>query len=431
VLPPPSPYARKPVKPWHLVLLFLLLGVGYVWAIPIGEAPDEPAHLAFVDHLLRTGSLPPLSYLALAYESYQPPLDYLVSAGCLRLLPGGRPIGARFDSSPDFSFQVPGSRHFLPQSTGTATAAVRRLRLFRLLWGSCTVLLLLRIASIFLPGRPALAVAAAAPWALAPQFLFNSATVNNDTAVVTLATVALLGLCLLLETPDPARPVAWMTGVAVGLAPWGKASGLFLLPPVLFALVVLARRGHRRVALHLLLPCAGLFGAWLVFALVHFGTLWPSPSPAGEVHGANLGTLLLKPWWIASLWESFWAKFGWLNLPLPLPLYVLFVPPTLLAAVGLLCCLRSPRPSLSALGLALVTNGTLLVIFLLFADWQLQGRYLFPSLGALAGLSAIGLGRLAAGWTDRGRTLAAQLLVGLPTLAAVLGIAWIHANYAP
>ena len=323
------------MKPWQLLLLFLLVGAGYAWAIPIGEAPDEPAHLAFVNHILRTASLPPLSYRELAYESYQQPLDYLVSAACLTLLHGGRPIEARFDPAPSFSFQVNGSRHFLPQPDGAASSAVRLLRLFRLLWGSWTVLALVRIATIFLSGRSELAVAAVAPWALAPQFLFNSATVNNDGAAVALAAAALLGMIVLLEVPDQKRYVSWAAGVAAGLAPWVKASGLFLLPPMLLTLAVLFRRGQRRSAVSLLLPYVGLLCAWTVFGLAHFGTLWPSPSAISENHGANLRPLLLNPWWIASLWESFWAKFGWLNLHLPIPLYILFVPPSLLAVVGL------------------------------------------------------------------------------------------------
>ncbi|MEA2693699.1 MAG: hypothetical protein QOJ16_3086, partial [Acidobacteriota bacterium] len=72
-----------------LALLSLALGAGYAGVIPLGEAPDEPAHLAYVNRVVATGALPPLSYRGLDYESYQPPLDYLVSAGLLRLAHGG------------------------------------------------------------------------------------------------------------------------------------------------------------------------------------------------------------------------------------------------------------------------------------------------------------------------------------------------------
>ncbi|HSK80764.1 MAG TPA: hypothetical protein VLQ45_30195, partial [Thermoanaerobaculia bacterium] len=76
---------------WRVLPLFVLLGAVYARVIPVGEAPDEPAHLAYIDHIVGEGSLPPigLDRSPYAYESFQPPLDYLVSALLLRGLHGG------------------------------------------------------------------------------------------------------------------------------------------------------------------------------------------------------------------------------------------------------------------------------------------------------------------------------------------------------
>jgi hypothetical protein len=405
-----------------LALLFLALGAGYAWVIPLGEAPDEPAHLAYVNRIVETGTLPPLSYRGLDYESYQPPLDYLVSAGLLRLAHGG-PLAVRFADDPTFSFDRRGSRHFLPPPEDAAARALRRLRLLRLLWGAATAALLARIALLLLPGRPGLALAAAAPWALSPQLLFNMATINNDALVTTLASAALLALATLLEhpegSPDSGFP-AFAGGAAAGLAPFAKASGLALAAPILLAAVLLARQGRRREAVRLLAPYAGLLVLWIAFQLFHFGTLWPPPSPVSASPRQSL-PLLLHPRWIASFWVSFWAKFGWLNLPLPPPLYLLFVPPSLLAARGLARALRRSTPAAATLAADLGAGIVLVVGFLIVGDWQLQGRYLFPTLGALSGLSALGLSTLPR-WT-------APVLIGFAVIAALAGIVFLQASY--
>ncbi|HEV7517611.1 MAG TPA: hypothetical protein VGR07_15025, partial [Thermoanaerobaculia bacterium] len=71
---------------------------------------------------------------------------------------------------------------------------------------------------------------------------------------------------------------------------------------------------------------------------------------------------------------------------------------------------------------ALTAGITLVIGFLIVGDWQLQGRYLFPTLGALSGLSALGLRTLSARWL-------APFLTGLAVIAALAGIVFLHASY--
>ena len=138
------------------VLLFVLLGYFYAGVVPPGEAPDEPAHLAYVDHIVEKGSLPPArpSRDLTGYESYQPPLDYLVSSGLLRMLYGG-PVAYPFVAHPDFDFRTSGSRAFLPQPHAESQArALRQLRMARLFWGVVTVWFTFQEAQLLVaPGR--------------------------------------------------------------------------------------------------------------------------------------------------------------------------------------------------------------------------------------------------------------------------------------
>lgn len=191
-----------------------------------------------------------------------------------------------------------------------------------------------------------------------------------------------------------------MPGSAAGLAPFAKVSGFLLLAPLGFAAAVLLRRRAYRAAA-LLVASAGILAAlWIGLALWRFGTAFPPP-PTGLREGLGAGRELLNPLWLASLWLSFWAKFGWLNLRLPAIAYLFFVVPMALAVVGSVWRTGTSEERmreswrrwtlLSAIGANLV----LVLIYLVRIDWQPRGRYLFPSLPALAGLAALGLRTLA------------------------------------
>jgi hypothetical protein len=382
--------------------LFVLLGAVYAGVIPVGEAPDEPAHLAYVDHLVAEGSLPSIrpERSSYDYESYQPPLDYLVSAFLLRVLEGG-PVAYPFADAvnPGFDFNRPGSRAFLDRpGTEGAARAVRRLRWARLFWGALTVSFLFGVARILTgPGRE-WAISAAVPFCLAPQLLFNTATVNNDTAVIALSSATIYGLCRMVSQRGDGMLWSVMTGVAAGLALWSKPSGLFLALPLLFVGVLLVRQGRRKMAVGLVLAFAALAAGWLAFALTRSAPVLLSVEPESAALGWS--RLIAEPAWPVKVWVSFWAKFGWLNLPLPGPVYLFFLPPSLLVLWGGISAVRSVRrnleeaaPEVVAL-LAAVSNLGLLMIYLGGVSWQLQGRFLFPSLAAFAGLAAKGLGDL-------------------------------------
>lgn len=371
--------------PWRILLVFVLLGAAYAWLVPVGEAPDEPAHLAYVEHVLGERELPPPDPAAgpLAYESFQPPLDYVVSAALLGVV-HGRPAEHPFVANPGLDFHQAGSRAYLPQSGAESAArAIRLLRLARLFWGALTVLFVFQTVRL-LSSSPEQAACVAAPFVFCPQLLFNSATVNNDTAVTALSSAAILGLCHLARK-ETDLAIAIGTGIAAGLALWSKASGLFLVIP----LVLVAVRLRGRTAAGLALPYGLLAAGWLAFARARSNPLI-SGLDAATAAAPGLDRLIGEPTWPLSVWISFWGKFGWLNLRLPAPVYLLFLPPTALVLWGTIKVLREKRPPEERVLLVAVgANVALLVAYLVGGGWQLQGRYLFPSLAALAGLAAV------------------------------------------
>jgi len=85
-----------------IVAVYLALAFAYARVTPAWQAPDEPAHFNYIQHLASTGTLPALepgSYpdgvVPLApnvrlsdiskfrYEAHQPPLFYALGASCL------------------------------------------------------------------------------------------------------------------------------------------------------------------------------------------------------------------------------------------------------------------------------------------------------------------------------------------------------------
>jgi hypothetical protein len=405
-------------------------GAVYSRVVPLGEAPDEPAHLGYVEHLLRTGRPPPAPHLPTHrnYEAHQPPLDYALTALAYRSL-GGAAGQVELHPRPEFRPGVRASRNVEVAGAPRARERLRWLRLLRLvLWGggaaAGTLWLVCRAV-----GTSPVTLAACFPIVLAPQFLFTAATLNNDASVACLATLALAALVASLGAPAPARAAAAGSCLA-GLALFAKASAWSLAVPLLAMAAVHGRRGRRPAAAATAVPFVLAAAAWLALSWWRFGTLWP-PAPTG-VRPLELARLVAEPRWAATLWVSFWARFGWFNLPLPAAAYLLFLPATALAAWGALAALRSRhRPGSATLMvplLLLAANLALLLGYMVRVDWQPQGRLLFPGLGAVAALAAHGAERWVAGRPRR----AAALVAGLPALAlaaAALGAWWIAVHY--
>lgn len=355
-----------------ILLLFLAAAIVYARLTPPGEAPDEPAHIAYVHHLVVAGELPPVParFDHYNYEAHQPPLAYLFLAGVARTF--GYELQYRPEASSALRFDRP-SRAF-EKDTPAAEREVHVLRLIQLLWGSISA-----FTAVYLTGRRE-GMPAAVPFVLAPQFLFVISSVNNDALLIAAASVAAV---ILLGAN---RSVAAGAGVALAFAValFAKGSALFLLVPVAVAIVL--RRRERSYALTLFIGVTVVVLTWFTLNLARFGSLMP---PVPQVDESPVARLVLEPQWVASLWKSSWAKLGWLNISLPVAAYSLFLLPTVLIVVGAVRAVRERSdPSLVALSGAFA-NLALVVTYMLQVDWQPQGRYLFPSLVFVVYLAAL------------------------------------------
>ncbi len=278
-------------------------------------------------------------------------------------------------------------------------------------------------------------VAAAVCFTLFPQFLFSSATVTNDAGLSAMSAVATMSL--VFSIAEGPKKIFWaiMASLSVGAALWMKASGLCLFPGLLVVVIISVRRSQWKVALSFLAPAGGLGIGWFLLNYVRFG-MWTPALPTGW-NGEYIGgfqRLLSEPWWLVSTWGSFWAKFGWFNLPMPHLTYVVFLLPTAMVAVGIVAMAlrRSFRFGVLPVLLSILgTNLVLYVVFLVTADWQPQGRFLFPSIATLAAFAAVG-------FDEAGRLIPRRLyrvvvfvVFSMFFSICVFAVVFIRSNYTP
>ena len=240
-----------------ILTLFVLLGSSYALITPAFEASDELWHDPMVRHLADGNPLPVQVFdPALAgpwnQEASQPPLYYYLAAALTFWIDTAdmeqvRWLNPHVDNgviTPDGNNNLVVHDRAANPWAGTLLA-IRIIRLFSVLLGAATVYLTYRIATEVAPGRPEVALLAAAFNAFLPMFLFISGAVNNDNLAVPLASLALLLMIRIVTRRVggyfPVRWTEWVAvGVVLGLAALTKEGTLGLFPLALGTAVVSA-----------------------------------------------------------------------------------------------------------------------------------------------------------------------------------------------
>src|SRR5690606_17447737 len=136
------------------------------------------------------------------------------------------------------------------------------------------------------------------------------------------------------------------------------------------------------------------------------------------------------------LWQSYWALFGWFNVPAPRGVYTFYAALSVLGFAGLLAwtIVQARRHEWAALGLPALLAAQVALTFASLVRWSLltygsQGRLLFPVIASIAVLMAGGLTRLLAlGWRQ-----AVLVALGVPLVASAAALPWlvIRPAYTP
>lgn len=473
-----------------LLIAHLALTVAYSAIAPLGEAPDEADHWAYIVYLARERRLPespsmtqakhpPLYHAtaALVASLAEPRADFLRANPDIRLNP------ADWNEAGSPNFFVHTALEEWPWRDGPL--AFHLARLWSALLSTLTVAAAFGLLRTTLPNRPAVAWAGAGLLAFLPEFAFIGGSANNDNLAALCGTLALWGGMAIFraglragndETADakmarirgcaqapsrvsrsdcqrekpakassPERQMAilksgWWTPLALGCGLLAKVSTAALWPVVGIAVVagIWAAQDTMRQPLaarvrHTLpkILIAGLlvFLPALLIAAPWFWRNWTLyGDPLGMEFARQTVDLRTGPWtaadtaWLLRGWFiSFWGKFGGAgHIPMAGWLYIGLAVLTALAGLGLVRAMFLRRATGEQFAVALLVLATFLTglgiwRYSLVALGTDQGRLLYPAVGAIAGLLALGW----LGWTpERWHPYAA---VAITLLSLVLG----------
>ncbi len=417
-----------------VLLAFLGLAGLYSAMIPLGEGPDEQGHAAYVFFLAREGRLPvqraERAESDVPGEGHQPPLAYALAAPLVTWLPLeerkllDQPGNRRFTwaGGNQVNAVAHGTRERWPWN-GTVLAW-HLARLASVVCGAATVgFTYLAARALEQRNQTIIPLLAALLIACNPQFLFSSALVSNDALLA-----ALSALLLWLVAGQPSSWRVIVSGGVLGLALITKQSAFALAPIALLGCWWAGGRDEfwqaklRRSVL--MGGAAAVIAGWWY---VRNWQLYGDPL-AANMFRAEFTTQAFEfnqpsAWLngLVQLHESFWARFGWMNVPAPEWAILLITLVEIVALAGLAISLARRSWKIAHAG-----HYALILLPVLALAWVIafamtvglvawQGRLLFMAMPAIAILLARGLAHWA-GQGMYGRTgvnLLISILAGL------------------
>lgn len=404
-----------------ILVIYIALGIAYSIVIPLAETPDESEHFRYMQVIARSGQLPvmlPEREANLTLEAHQPPLYYLMGSaltGYLDLDPQDNPPdNSCFSFEPDDPGRkiayLHNSDEWPPQRD--LYLAFLLMRWFSVLMGAATICLAYIIGSQAVPTIAWFGPAAAALVAFNPQFVFITASMNNDVPT-TLWGAAIVALSV-SAISRPRMPIYILLGIVTGLGVLTKFALIAFWPLALLAVVWPAIQVSRspltvrlnpdglltRLLIVILLPL--LIAGWWYFRnyqLYGDPLIW-------DVTLAAKGSVIARtsPFTFADLGEfasihfqSFWLWFGWLNIKAPEWIYGLLFLVCLLAVTGLVRLLVKRNvpvhlPALAINALAILVIYASLLQYIQTINWTgYQGRLAFAAAASIALFITLGL----------------------------------------
>jgi len=424
-----------------ILLCYLALAILGAFALPIGEGPDEPAHIAFVKHISTERSLPNMRDSELSNQviaGFQGPGYYVLGA----VVTGGMirdeiPFYAnpQFAPSSGQSAYLHGPGHQLLYSS--TILGVRMLRLVSVLLGLGTIWVCHRLFLEYFSDEMT-ALFATGFVALNPQFLHLHSYVTNDALAIFIGCAASYWI---LSRGFSSRTDVWIVaGVLVGVGVLTKISAVIFAPATILCWYYIWRDEGRllvviRSAVAMGATSVAVSGWWLLRNFLYYGDPTGLEAKRGNVLGLNLypEPLNLGEWIpmfpgiVFHTFRSYVGNIGYVAFPLPTVLYVYFAVLILVGGVAFLAPRTGVPPALKRRRiLVAVMTVFALVAFVRFttvvnaSGWQ--GRFLMPIGGLLTLIIVDGLARL------RGRNIwLGAVLLGF-ILAQIYYLVWVYAG---
>jgi hypothetical protein len=367
---------------------------------PLGEAPDEPAHMAYVRFLVSAQRLPVQCAAPcisdVPGEGHQPPLAYVAAAlvswpwhsDSTWQTPAANPSFVWNGGSSPQAY-IHGTQEQWPWQ-GMALAW-HLSRLLSVLWVTIAVWVVGHIALHI--STPHVAVLATTLLAMTPQTAFIGSSVNNDALLFCLASLALWA-----AFRASTRAGVWGLTALICAAMLTKQNAIVLWPLVAWVLWYRVPRsqwwssilGSGLIALLLL-------GWWYLRNFQLYGdplgyALFQQTYRSDTVNYASSSTWLML--W-RQLIRSAWGTFGWMSISLPSWWYHTAASITIIALVGIAMRLCRPllvTPTRIAMALIVICSmAWFAVLTHSIGSVAWQSRLIIMAWPALAIVAAVGL----------------------------------------
>ncbi|MEK7441066.1 MAG: glycosyltransferase family 39 protein [Chloroflexota bacterium] len=438
-----------------LLIVYLTVAAAYAVATPPFEASDEVFHYPFVRNIALGRGLPvqrldvkqPWEQVA-----FHPPAYYYIAAALTFWIDT-----SDFDSlrapNPFARIGIPGTPQNVNYTKSAAQFVVEPVRLR----GSTLAIYLLRVVSVLMSlgtitftylmtrllfSSKVLALLAASLLAFNPEFVFISASVNNDNLTWLICVFTLFialhqvrGRSQFIDREIGSR--GWdapMLGLLLGVAALTKVSALVLLPVVGAAMFVQAWRTRQWKKFFvdgtiIVVIAVALSAWWYVRNIMLYNDLL-----ALDLHAKTTATRTV-PFTLAvfleefpSFWFSFWGLFGSFNILMPQWVYTFFTALTFVGiGGGVVAVMKTIRSQADRRGFAkhvglgawtLIAHA-MLVTFIIgtaigLVRWNLlshsmQGRLMFTTLPIISMYLAAGL----LAWSPaKHRKIVASVIIG-------------------
>lgn len=334
-----------------ILLIFLIKGILLAFIIPPWDAPDELTHMSYVLWLHNFKKLPTSSWeftFASVEESFSE------SKKRLALIRQGKI--AQIEKTELFDRT---NYALMPDLVGVSSYPpvyyfyLLPFYIISLNFTSFFCLIFLRIASvllglasIWLSYRLAKKIDKRLGWAsplmvlllcLQPQFAFISSVINSDNMVVFFFLLFLYKMFDFFQKDSLNHKDLFWSAIIVGLSALTKPQLVILIPLFIYGIVLNRKKiVNKRTYIWLTLLIVPLFWYLRQFLVKEGATVNSIASnmqkPSVHLWRYPLDFIVGKQ--PIGIFMSFWAYFGWIDIPLPEASYFLFLIPVILSVLG-------------------------------------------------------------------------------------------------
>lgn len=394
-----------------ILLIFLLKGIFLTFVIPPWDAPDELTHMSYVLWLQNLKKLPTSSW-EFTFASVEK--SFSESKKRLALIRQGKisQIGKielfdRVDSAlmpglvgissypplyylyllPFYAFSLKFSSYF----------SLILLRISSVLLGLLSIWLSYKLAKKIDNRLGSAAALTTLLLCLQPQFAFISSVINSDNMVIFFFMLFLNKMLAIFETSSVGGKDLFWSAIIVTISALVKPQLVILIPLFIYAIVLNRKKITNKWAFGWLiisvLPLIWYIRQFLVKEGATVNSIASNmQKPDVVIWRYPIDFILGKQ--PIGIFMSFWAYFGWIDVPLPEVAYFLFLLPVLLAVFGWYIFVKKDIGRISNwlkedkhkfLLVSAVSYVGIIIVYDIFfyyltGTFSINGRYLFPVL---------------------------------------------------